>query len=328
MEWVVSQSQVFGGCCCNVYLFEKLLSGALPKNTDVGAVVTLCQFVLVAAVSWWLLLDVSPLAWRRGFVRKTAIPLPKILCSVLMFFAVLVINNSVWKYGLSVPVHIMFRSSSTVVTMLVSRVVAGRRYTRGQVVLSVLMSVGIVLVILQNEHSGEGTQLSVRFCCGVALLTLASVLSAFLGLYTELLYRQYGNHWREMIFYNHVMGIPMFAAMGKTIARDFLAMWNAQPKYVLLREPHVAVLSPFMYLVLNAVTQVICARGVNSLTGFASSLTVTVVLTLRKFVSLALSAYIFGTRFTRQGVVGSVVLLAGSVLYSVTTMKAAKRKTE
>lgn len=328
MDWVLAQGQIFGGCCCNVYLFEQLLTEnkRLGVTIDVGSVVTFCQFALVALVSAFPLLDLRLLAGKRFFLQKPVIPLRKIFGVVIIYFTISILNNSVWRFGLSVPVHILFRSSGTVITMVVSYLFAGVRYSGGQVMSAVLMTVGIVLVIAQKETATvSDSTLNVRFFIGIALLTIASVLSAFMGIYTQNLYRRYGNHWREVLFYNHLMGLPMFAVLGLTVFRDLGRMWNSEPKYVLYESRRIEVLKLIVLLGLNAVTQVICARGVNQLTAFASPLTVTVILNARKFVSLAASAYTFGSKFNSQGILGSVLVILGTLQYSISTMGISKK---
>lgn len=49
------------------------------------------------------------------------------------------------------------------------------------------------------------------FCCcscpGIAMLTFALLMSARMGIFQEMLYKQYGKHSKEALFYN-VSGVP------------------------------------------------------------------------------------------------------------------------
>ncbi|EEP76594.1 conserved hypothetical protein [Uncinocarpus reesii 1704] len=68
------------------------------------------------------------------------------------------------------------------------------------------------------------------------------------------------------------------------------------------------------YLFLNALTQFLCIRGVYLLSAKSSSLTVTVVLNIRKLVSLILSVYLFGNHLSRGAMAGAaIVFLAGGI---------------
>jgi UDP-xylose/UDP-N-acetylglucosamine transporter B4 len=52
------------------------------------------------------------------------------------------------------------------------------------------------------EAEAEYLSESVQYVAGIGLLSLALFLSAWLGLWQESTYRQYGNQWREALFYN------------------------------------------------------------------------------------------------------------------------------
>ncbi|KAL4802640.1 UAA transporter [Aspergillus unguis] len=69
------------------------------------------------------------------------------------------------------------------------------------------------------------------------------------------------------------------------------------------------------YLFLNALTQYWCIRGVHRLSAKSSSLTVTVVLNIRKLVSLLLSIKIFGNALSHGVVVGAVLVFMGGAMY-------------
>ncbi|KLJ13713.1 hypothetical protein EMPG_09379 [Blastomyces silverae] len=88
-----------------------------------------------------------------------------------------------------------------------------------------------------------------------------------------------------------------------------------------------------VYLILNGLTQYICIRGVHLLSAKSSSLTVTVVLNIRKLVSLILSVYVFGNVLVAGVLVGAVLVFAGGGLYGYEGARLrreanAKRKTQ
>lgn len=329
MDWISSLAQVFGGCCYNVYLLETLLNEnrKAPHSTDVGWVVTFCQFVLVTVVSAYPNVDFSSetRSWRRLYLKSPAIPLLKLLFLVILFFLVSTLTNSVWRFGLSMPIQIIFRSSGTVFTMIVGYLYGGKRYNTGQIMSSLLMSIGTILVVLQgsnNTSSLASVEVNWQFCYGVFVLIVTAVLSAFMGLYNERLYAQYGPLWQETLFYSHFLGLPLFLFFGRTLFSDIQAIWHSQPKYTFHQ---ILILKQAVFLLLNAGSQVICARGVNQLAGISSSLTLTVVLLVRKFVSLAISSYLFGAVPSSQALIGSTLLVIGTIQYSVATVLAKKR---
>lgn len=100
--------------------------------------------------------------------------------------------------------------------MLVGYFLAGKRYTLGQVVAGVVITVGIVLATIsaprppkspsaastsQKTESDDLLHESVQYVLGIGMLSAALFLSAWLGLWQEKTYRRYGNQWREALFF-------------------------------------------------------------------------------------------------------------------------------
>ncbi|OKL58506.1 hypothetical protein UA08_06270 [Talaromyces atroroseus] len=80
--------------------------------------------------------------------------------------------------------------------------------------------------------------------------------------------------------------------------------------------------SKIFYLLINALTQYICIRGVYLLAAKSSSLTVTIVLNIRKLVSLLLSIYIFGNSLASGVLIGAGFVFLGGALYGVGSARA------
>lgn len=70
-------------------------------------------------------------------------------------------------------------------------------------------------------------------------------------------------------------------------------------------------------LVLNALTQYLCISGVNQLSSLSSSLTVGIVLNIRKLVSLLLSICLFGNDLPVGVLVGAAVVFVGGAMYAL-----------
>lgn len=71
-----------------------------------------------------------------------------------------------------------------------------------------------------------------------------------------------------------------------------------------------------LYLLGNAVTQHICINSVFVLTTECSSLTVTLVVTLRKFVSLLFSIFYFKNPFTFYHWIGTACVFSGTLIFT------------
>ncbi|WVF68435.1 hypothetical protein IAT40_003200 [Kwoniella sp. CBS 6097] len=381
-EWAMILSLVFGGCCSNVWALE----GILKDHPKSGTFLTFAQFVYVAITNLS-----TQLEWRRlegptqpstsqsskasGFsiryprLKDRKVPLRRWGVQVVLFLAISLMNN--YAFGLKIPVtiHIIFRSGGLCVSMLVGRFIGKRRYSIGQMLAGLLITVGIVVATMsaprrpsRRIHSSSSDQASTtadahigsshtviekEYLAGIALLALALFLSALLGLWQEQTYGRYGRQWKEALFYGHALSLPFFLPLHSTITSTYQS-FASSPSMTLLALPipspsALLVLntpsdqeaaSPFHWkeslewrdivmpsalfaLLLNILTQGICVRGVNRLTSRVNAVTVNMVLTVRKAVSLGISVWYYGSGMTPGLAAGGGMVLIGTILYSI-----------
>lgn len=170
------------------------------------------------------------------------------------------------------------------------------------------------------------------FATGLIILFVAQVLSAIMGLYTEETYRIYGPQWKENLFYSHILSLPLFLPFLPSLTKQFMKLANSPP--LALPFPvagdhpslstgmqrgmeNIQIPSQLFYLMLNVLTQYACIRGVNLLAAASSALTVTIVLNIRKLVSLLLSIWLFGNRLAFGTLIGAVIVFFAGGLYSL-----------
>lgn len=72
----------------------------------------------------------------------------------------------------------------------------------------------------------------------------------------------------------------------------------------------------WLYILGNCITQYVCIRGVFILTTECPSLIVTLVVTLRKFVSVLFSIYYFKNPFTLYHWVATAMVFSGTLLFT------------
>jgi UDP-xylose/UDP-N-acetylglucosamine transporter B4 len=72
----------------------------------------------------------------------------------------------------------------------------------------------------------------------------------------------------------------------------------------------------WLYLIGNTLTQYVCISSVFVLTTECTSLTVTLVLTLRKFISLIISIIYFQNPFTMLHWIGTILVFVGTLMFS------------
>ncbi|KAI0352744.1 UAA transporter [Trametes cingulata] len=210
-DWATTLALIFGGCCSNALTLEQLTR----THPHAGALITFAQFVLVSAAGLPTFLSVRAVAIPVPRLRARRTPLAPYLAQVALFYAVSLLNNAAFGYSIPMPVHIIFRSGGLVVSMLMGWLIAGKRYNVIQVLSVLLVTAGVVLTTLSasapkgkspkassatsplnstsTSHTDTAllTQEQWRYATGIALLTLALVLSGLLGIVQDWTYARY-----------------------------------------------------------------------------------------------------------------------------------------
>lgn len=321
-EWLTILGLIFGGCCSNVFTLEKIVT----HNPEAGNVVTFFQFLFIAGEGYVHFFD---RARPPFYVQENKVPLKRWSITIIMFFLISVLNNSVFIFNISIPIHIIFRSSGTAVVMVIGYFVAKKRYNWTQICSAVLLTLGAVITTLYKdkelftkrdeiEDVAEGgffdtVSDDMVFMTGIGVLLFAAILMGLMGLYNEETYRLYGKHWQENVFYSHLFGLPIFLLIFGRVINEFKALMEYPETFDVLG---FQIPQQLAYLLLNVLTQFFCVRGANMLAGNTTALTVSVVLLLRKFVSLLLSMWLFNNSLSVTGSCGAALVFFGAFLYS------------
>uniref|UniRef100_A0A3Q0R187 Solute carrier family 35 member B4 n=1 Tax=Amphilophus citrinellus TaxID=61819 RepID=A0A3Q0R187_AMPCI len=289
---------VFVGCCSNV-VFLELLVRDFP---GCGNIVTFAQFVFIALEGF---------IFETNFGRKKpAIPVSNYVIMVTMFFTVSVINNYALNFNIAMPLHMIFRSGSLIANMILGIIILKKRYSTSKYLSIALVSAGIFICTIMSAKQ----VVSPLHNAGIGMLTFALLMSARMGIFQEMLYKKYGKHSKEALFYNHCLPLPGFLLLSTDIYNHCVLFSQSTPVLI----PVVGLSVPIMwiYLLINVITQYVCIRGVFILTTECASLTVTLVVTLRKFLSLIFSIIYFQNPFTAWHWVGTAVVFVGTLLYT------------
>ena len=176
---------------------------------------------------------------------------------------------------------------------------------------------------------------------GLLILFVAQVLSAIMGIYVQNTYQAYGPHWNENLFYSHVLSLPLFIPFLPSLYRQFLRLADSRlftisfnisetlacflgrsgPPDITKSHTAVSFSMPIQVIMLaaNSLTQYACITGVNLLGARTTALGVTVVLNLRKLVSLFASIWLFGNELPRGVLLGAGVVFLGAGVYASET---------
>ncbi|XP_054845372.1 nucleotide sugar transporter SLC35B4 [Eublepharis macularius] len=312
MHPAVALGLVYSGCCSNVVFLEFLVR----EFPGCGNLVTFAQFLFIA---------VEGFIFEANFGRKRpAIPIRYYLIMVAMFFTVSVVNNYALNLNIAMPLHMIFRSGSLIASMALGIIILKKRYSVSKYASIALVSVGIFTctfmsakqVTSDSSRSEDKDSISTLlwWLLGIAALTFALLMSARMGIFQETLYKRFGKHSKEALFYNHALPIPGFLLLAPDIYRHAVLFNQSE----LFQVPVLALNLPIMwfYLIMNVITQYVCIRGVFILTTECTSLTVTLVVTLRKFVSLIFSILYFQNPFTIWHWIGTLFVFVGTLMYT------------
>ncbi|KXJ92151.1 UAA transporter family-domain-containing protein [Microdochium bolleyi] len=332
-------SLIFGGCCSNVFALEAIIK----VEPDSGTLLTFVQFLFVAVTSYVSQFDASRPPF---FISPNKVPIKRWFINIVLFFAINMLNNYAFGFDISVPVHIILRSGGSITTMIAGSL-CGKKYSTIQIVAVLLLTVGVIQAAYSDALSKgiantASDDSSASFVKGLAILFVAQVLSAIMGLYTEATYKKYGPQWKENLFYSHLLSLPLFLPFAPSLVSQFKRLAASPPLanplpaemmdidalpqafQELVGKVHIP--SQLAYLVLNVLTQYACIRGVNLLAAASTALTVTIVLNIRKLVSLLLSIWLFGNRLATGTLIGAMIVFSAGGLYSLDGSRSKPKK--
>merc|ERR550517_2409086 len=165
-----------------------------------------------------------------------------------------------------------------------------------------------------SENATHAEEEKFWLVVGISLLTFALFMSARMGIYQEVIYGKYGKHPKEALFYTHALPLPGFLLLAPDILHHWNILLSSQPVTVPLLQIQLPVM--LLYLLGNVVTQYVCISSVFVLTTECASLTVTLVVTLRKFLSLIFSIVYFKNPFTTLHWLGTALVFGGTLVFS------------
>jgi solute carrier family 35 (UDP-xylose/UDP-N-acetylglucosamine transporter), member B4 len=195
-----------------------------------------------------------------------------------------------------------------------------------------------------------------RYLMGIGILTLALILSGLLGVVQDKTLTSYITHtsmrtqpkaagsspgtgptrppdvWEESMFYLHFLALPLFFSIRHDLTVQTKALFAARATTFSVPRVAVQFTLPAVLpaLLANTLTQLLCTAGVNRLTTRVPALTVTLVLVVRKAVSLVLSVMLFDGSDVTWGMLwsGAFLVFAGTVGYTVSGRTLKKDKKE
>lgn len=347
-DWFVTLGLVFGGCCSNALTLERV-TAEYPRS---GSLITFSQFLVISlhGLPKFLTYTRGPLNIPVPRLLPRRIPLTPYLVQVGLFYSISLLNNLAFGYSIPMPVHIIFRSGGLVITLLMGWLISGKSYTISQVLSVLVVTTGVILTTLSSRQSHktiDSTSLAHPhlYLQGIAILTLALILSGFLGVVQDKTFASYGKStpparqadsstdakavilpdvWEESMFYLHFLSLPVFFSVRRDLAVQVKELFtNMTTFHAPLVATRMTIPTVLPALLSNTLTQLLCVAGVNRLTTRVPALTVTLVLVVRKAVSLVLSVLLFDGANVTWGMLwgGAFLVFMGTVTYTIRDRK-------
>lgn len=199
---------------------------------------------------------------------------------------------------------------------------------------------GAVVTAGQDMHVALTTNpYTATWCAGLLLLATTVTLNAVLGNVQGLTVRRYGKAPQEGIFYLHTLPLVVLLATMSGALTQEAQVWSASPpcrevlatvtwargappvsvEWLWQALPAAAGDVPIMWLfaAVNVLSQWVCVQGVYTLLAWSDPLTSTLIMTVRKVVSLFISVRLFGNTFSPYHWFGAGLVFAASALYSL-----------
>ena len=232
-----------------------------------------------------------------------------------------VCSNYAFNFHISMPLHIILKGGSLIANMAMGIVILRKSYDMWKYVSVGMTTIGILVFTMASEpalvetrgsETGRSLGVMVWYVIGIALLTFSLTATATLGVYQEKLFKRYGKHPDEALFFTHALPLPIFLILGQSIWTHTKVAIESEPFAIAGVDLPILVI----YYVINMVTQFLCIRSVYILMSECPSLTVTFVTTLRKFASLVFSIFYFKNPFTIYHWVGTIFVFIGTVIFT------------
>mmetsp|Transcript_50413 Transcript_50413/g.107061 ORF Transcript_50413/g.107061 Transcript_50413/m.107061 type:complete len:362 (-) Transcript_50413:296-1381(-) len=321
---------VFGGCMSSMVFMEYVLIG----DRNAGNFINATEFVFVLLQSIPSRVDVGNLkliplkaSWFSHIVHA------------LLWVLMSTLANYVFAYNISIPIHTLFRSCNIIASVCLGFVVFGQRYNFKQIICVMIITIGIFLASIGDarkflpaswgcsdcgtgldEISGGGAGSEAEFIkwtMGITMLLCVQITQATLGHTQAVFYKKFSNQGTrdeladEYLFTAHICSLGVIMLLWEDISTSAILAWNTEPLHPLLPIPR-----RMCWVILNNFTQLACIKGVFRLSANYSPLTVNVTLSVRKFLSVVLSAVWFGNPWTNLHSIATVLIFGGVFAYS------------
>ncbi|PVU94737.1 hypothetical protein BB561_002307 [Smittium simulii] len=240
---------VFGGCCSSVILLEDFLR----ETKSCSYLLTFSHFLFISIVSFPAQLKFDSSLTQQNKkprwlpkLENRSVPMQHWLFMVAFYYLSSLLNNLAYRYHVPVPLNLVFRSSSLVTNMFLGYLIAGKKYSKTQILSVIMVTIGIIVATIdlkkpeptfnsrtsanssynsftnfrmsQQKYScntwtqnfAQITNCFSEWSIGILILLTSVFLASSLGIYQEMVYKKYHGSFSESLFYLHFLALPLF----------------------------------------------------------------------------------------------------------------------
>eukprot|EP00930_Biecheleria_cincta_P049478 TRINITY_DN34678_c0_g1_i1.p1 TRINITY_DN34678_c0_g1~~TRINITY_DN34678_c0_g1_i1.p1 ORF type:complete len:399 (-),score=51.67 TRINITY_DN34678_c0_g1_i1:41-1237(-) len=339
----LSVGMIFAGCMLNVITTEYVLKG----DPLAGNLLTLTEIAMVL---------VQKVPKRLSTVHKYGFkpfvtPLTSHVQFTVLWSLMSVLANFAFAYKISIPIFTLIRSCNMIATVVLGWLCFKQRYTCIQLLCVVVVSVGIFLASLgeamtlkKGVSSGSCTSCSqpsppnsdaqlageteqedelAIWLVGIGILAFVQLVQGLLGHIQSRFYKIYSNLASkddlidEFMFTSQIVALSPFLFMRNDIGAAAEGALNSD--LVLGFCP-----SRIAWIILGSIAQSVCLRGVFKTSAVVSPLTLTIVLSVRKFLTVIFSVLWFDNPWSHWHSIATLLIFGGVFAYSQAPDPAAK----
>jgi len=300
-------SGVLGGCSLSMLLIESLSRA----NTNPMHLITFTTSILAPLYCFWK---------DPNVLNKRTIPIKEYGIIIVLFFLTNVMNNQSVNYDLPFPLFIIFRSGTLMASVLLTMILQRRVYSWGKIISVFSVTFGIIIFTLSSSNTHPIKRIEhlwidylpwPRFVTGIMVQTTCVFISAYLGIRQEMIFGIYGKRPDEMMFFSHIFTLPLFLPVLPGILSAIQSFNQSQESNLLF----LSIPNLWLKLILVALFQIVCIRNVYQLTSVVSSLSVNMILALRKFLNLFLSVYVFDNELSFYHWLATAMIIGGTCAF-------------
>lgn len=300
-------------CCYNIFTLQMILIEA-PQSPNLISFMQILFLSVEGFVRTTKFMTVKSRVPLWEYVKVSATNFASISCQSLLIYT-----------HVDIPLQHLSRASTLIGTLLLGTFVYKKSYRTSKFISVALITFGITAVFVASsdsmhrmvsnsnvKHTVERTS----FFQGIStiVLVLAAIYSAaLLGIQQENLFIGYGISPKELLFYCHVLLLPWYAILVPDIMHQISIFNKSAPVFVLRGSLGIPKL--WLFTVANVATQYVCTRTIFHMISKYTSLTVSLMMTLRKFVSLVVSLVHFDNNFTSSHWIGTFFIFSGTLLF-------------